>query len=184
MAAARLSISAGIPGGQLCPRVLVGILTIVIFPTVSWGLEGRLRWTPSGEPRVQGYNVYVREATRPYAVPRDAGPAQRGPDGSLSWVVTGLSPNTSSYFAITAYTATRVESLLSNELPLGAPNPCVQDVCTSLTQCTLQNRPAGTACGVAGAAGCGSTCVAGTCAGLAEQGFSGESLELRGVPPV
>jgi len=157
----------------------VGIVTIVIFPTVSWGLDARLRWTPSADTRVQGYNVYIREATKPYAMARDAGPAQRGPDGSLSWVVTGLSPATAYYIAVTAYTASRVESLLSNELSLGAPNPCVQDACASLTQCTLQNRPDGTACGVVGAAGCGSTCVAGTCAGLAEHGFSVDRLKLR-----
>ncbi|HJW69224.1 MAG TPA: hypothetical protein VJ829_07700, partial [Candidatus Binatia bacterium] len=83
------------------------------------------------------------------------------------------------FMAVSAYTASRVESALSNELPLGSPDPCVQDTCTSPTQCTVRALPDGSACGPPGAAGCGATCSAGTCLGLAEHGFSLDRLKLK-----
>src|SRR5262245_41781387 len=115
MAAPRLSISARTPGARALPCALAGFLAIMACPAASWGLEARLRWTPSSDTRVEGYYVYVREATAPYATARDAGAAQRTADGSLTWTLTGLSPDTTYYVALTAYTAERVESTLSNE---------------------------------------------------------------------
>jgi hypothetical protein len=128
---------------------------------------------------VQGYYVYVRQATKPYGTPIDAGGARQASGGTLDWVVTGLSSTTTYFVAVSAYTASRVEGTLSNELPLGSPDPCVQDTCTSPTQCTVRALPDGSACGPPGATGCGATCSAGTCLGLAEHGFSLDRLKLK-----
>jgi hypothetical protein len=178
MAAARLSISAGAPGGRLCSRFLVAVFAILILPTQGRALNVRLRWTPSPDTRVQGYYVYVREATRPYGSPRDAGAPRPRRDGSIAWVLTGLSDTASYFVAVSAYTDGRVESMLSNELAIGMPNPCALDACTAPTQCTVQPLPDGSACGPVGAA-CGATCVSGVCAGLADRALTIERLRVR-----
>jgi len=179
MATARLVISAGGPAGLVCPRFVAAIVMLFILPTHAGALDARLRWRPPADAGVQGYNVYVRQATRPYGAPRDAGAAQRASDGTLSWTLTGLSPTTNYFIALTAYTAGRVESALSNELSLGSPDPCVQDTCTSPTQCTVRPLPDGSACAPPGATGCGETCLAGVCSGLAERGFALDRLRLK-----
>jgi hypothetical protein len=121
----------------------------------------------------------VRQATKPYGAPVDAGAARQASGGTLDWVVSGLSSSATYFLAVSAYTASRVESPLSNELAIGSPDPCVQDTCTAPTQCTVHALPDGSACGPPGAAGCGSTCLAGTCVGLAEHGFSLDRLKLK-----
>jgi hypothetical protein len=155
------------------------VCLIVSTPVPTRALEARLRWSPSPDTSVQGYYVYVRQATKPYGAPIDAGGARQASGGTLDWVVTGLSSTTTYFMAVSAYTASRVESALSNELPLGSPDLCVQDTCTSPTQCTVHALPDGSACGSPGAAGCGATCSAGTCLGLAEHGFSLNRLKLK-----
>jgi hypothetical protein len=128
---------------------------------------------------VAGYYVYVREATKPYGAPMDAGAARPASGGALDWIVTGLSSSTTYFLAVSAYTSDGLESALSNELALGSPDPCVQDSCTSPTQCTVRALPDGSACGPPGAAGCGSTCLAGTCLGLADHQASVDRLKLK-----
>jgi len=157
----------------------VAICLIVSTPAPTRALDARLRWSPSPDASVQGYHVYVRQARNPYGAPIDAGAAHQASGGTLDWVVTGLSSTTTYFVAVSAYTAGGVESALSNELPLGSPDPCVQDTCTSPTQCTVGTLPDGSACGPPGAAGCGATCSGGTCLGLAEHGVSLDRLKLK-----
>jgi hypothetical protein len=166
MVPVRPSISASVP--RTCPRLLAAMLIIGLFPPTSRALDAQLRWTPSPDARVQGYYVYVREAEQRYAAPRDAGAPRLQSDGSLAWTLTGLSSSTSYFVAVSAYTATGLESALSNELPVGMPNQCVHDSCSSLTQCTLYTLPDGISCGPPGAT-CGATCQAGVCTGLADR---------------
>src|SRR5262245_52343035 len=118
-------------------------LALLLLPTGSWALSARLTWQPSTDSRVTGYFVYVRQATMPYGVAIDAGTPRAAGDGTLSYVVSGLSDTQTYFLALTAYTATQLESGLSNELPIGTPNPCVQDLCVSKTQCSLVNLPDG-----------------------------------------
>ena len=99
-------------------------------------------------------------------------------DGSVSWAVTGLAASRTYFVAVSAYTDTRLESALSNELAIGTPNPCVRDACTAPTQCILQALPDGTSCGPPGAT-CGATCLAGVCAGGADRVMTVDSLHVK-----
>jgi hypothetical protein len=154
-------------------------MTLLLLPTESRALVAQLRWQPSTDSRVTGYFVYVRPATMPYGAALDAGAPRPASDGTLSYDVTGLSDSQVYFVAVTAHTATNLESALSNELPIGTPNPCVQDSCATKTQCTLRQLPNGTACGGAAAAQCGATCLAGVCSGLSPSGSSIDSIRLR-----
>ncbi len=176
----RVSTSTGARGGRLCLALLAAVVTILSLPASSRAADARLRWTPSPDSRVQGYSVYVREATRPYGAPRDAGSLRVEGDGSMSWQLTGLDANLTYFIAVSAYTGTGLESALSNELPIGAPDPCVRDQCTTPTQCILQALPEGTTCGPPGAA-CGATCAAGVCAGLADRVMTIDRLRVKSV---
>src|SRR5215510_11432125 len=91
MATPASSISTGARGRGVCLRVMVAVVTILMLPASSRALDARLRWTPSPESSVQGYYVYVREATKPYGAPRNAGAPPVQGDGSVSWVLAGLS---------------------------------------------------------------------------------------------
>jgi hypothetical protein len=155
-------------------------LTLAMLSTESQALNAELRWQPSPDSRVTGYFVYVRQATMPYGVALDAGSPRPASDGTLAYMVTGLSDTQVYFVAMTAYTATNLESGLSNELPVGTSNPCVQDTCVTKTQCSVRQLPDGTACGGGAAAVCGSTCLAGTCAGLSPRGLTLDGLRLRG----
>jgi hypothetical protein len=179
MAAPRLSISAGAPGGCVCLRLLVAVFIVLILPTQSRALAARLRWAASLDARVQGYYVYVREATRPYGAPRDAGAGRIGGDGSRSWTIKGLSPTATYFVAVSAYTSNRLESSLSNELAIGSPNPCVEDRCTGPASCTVRALPDGAACGPSGVAACGATCLAGVCSGPADRSLTVDRLRVK-----
>jgi hypothetical protein len=167
------------PRGRSSARLALTLMTLLLLPTESRALVEQLRWQPSTDSRVTGYFVYVRQATMPYGMALDAGAPRPASDGTLSYDVTGLSDSQVYFVALTAYTATNLESALSNELPIGTPNPCVQDSCVTKTQCSVTQLPDGTACGGPGAAQCGSTCLAGVCSGLSPSGFSIDSIRLR-----
>src|SRR5262249_51353666 len=100
-------------------------------------------------------------------------------DGTLGWVVRGLSSSVTYFVAVSAYTGTGIESALSDELPLGTPDPCTLDSCTSPTLCTFGPLPDGAACGAQAASGCGSTCLAGSCLGAAQRGFTLTRLKVK-----
>jgi hypothetical protein len=165
--------------GRLSARRALTLMTLLLLPTESRALVAQLRWQPSTDSRVTGYFVYVRPATMPYGVALDAGSPRPASDGTVSYDLTGLSDSQVYFVAVTAHTATNLESALSNELPIGTPNPCVQDSCASKTQCTVNQLPDGTACGGPAAAQCGATCLAGVCSGLSPGGFSIDSIKLR-----
>src|SRR5262249_26449337 len=115
------------PRGHLSARLALALLTLAMLSTESQALNAELRWQPSPDSRVTGYFVYVRQATMPYGVALDAGSPRPASDGTLAYMVTGLSDTQVYFVAMTAYTATNLESGLSNELPVGTPNPCVHD---------------------------------------------------------
>jgi len=167
------------PYGRLSVRLALTLMTLLLLPAESRALVAQLRWQPSTDSRVTGYFVYVRAATMPYGAALDAGAPRPASDGTLSYDVSGLSDSQVYFVAITAHTATNLESALSNELPIGTPNPCVQDSCLSKTQCTVNQLPDGTACGGPAATQCGATCLAGICSGLSPSAFAIDSIRLR-----
>jgi len=179
MAAPRPSTSTAASGGRVCPRLLAVVTILVGLPGWSWALDAQLRWTPSPDSVVKGYYVYVRQAKSTYGPPVDVGAPQPAADGTLSWIVTGLSPTTTYFIAVSAYAGTGIESALSGELPLGTPDPCALDVCSGPTQCTIGSLPDGTACGAAAAGSCGSACQAGSCLGAAQSGFAVTKLKVK-----
>ena len=167
------------PRGSSSVRLALTLMTLLLLPTESRALVAQLRWQPSTDSRVTGYFVYVRPATMPYGAALDAGTPHPASDGTVSYDVTGLLDSQVYFVAVTAYTATHLESALSNELPIGTPNPCVQDSCVTKTQCTVNQLPDGTGCGAPAAAQCGATCLAGVCSGLSPSGSSIDSMRLR-----
>ena len=68
-----------------------------------------LMWDPNPEPEVTGYNVYWGTASRSYTTVIDVG-------NSTSWVITNVPVIGRIYFAVTAYTADRIESPFSEEV--------------------------------------------------------------------
>jgi hypothetical protein len=179
MVAPRLSISAGVPGGCVCLRLLVAVFVVLILPAQGRALDVLLRWAPSLDAGVQGYYVYVREATRPYGAPRDVGAGSLGGDGSRSWTLSGLSPTANYFVAVSAYNGDRIESALSNELAIGSQNLCVADTCTSPTQCTVRTLPDGSGCGPPGAGACGAACLGGVCTGPASRALTLDRVRLK-----
>ena len=167
------------PGGSSSARLALTLMTLLLLPAESRALVEQLRWQPSTDSRVTGYSVYVRRATMPYGAALDAGVPRPASDGTLSYDVTGLLDSQVYFVAITAYTATHLESALSNELPIGTPNPCVKDSCVTKTQCTVNQLPDGTACGGPAAAQCGATCLRGVCSGLSPSGVSMNGMRLQ-----
>ena len=178
MAAPRLPAVAGEATARMGLRFAAVALTLFCFPAPSRALDARLRWGPSPDARVQGYYVYLRQANRTYGMPSDVGAPPRAGDGALFHVLTDLDPTATYYVAVSAYTDDRLESSLSNELPIGTTDPCVQDACTAPTQCSVQTSPDGTPCGPAGGA-CGATCIAGTCAGLGDHALAIERVRVK-----
>lgn len=69
-----------------------------------------------------GYKVYRREAGRSFATGSDVGLAAPGEDGFLHHVARSLSPNSPSYFAVTAYDRDGAESPFSNEIAVTDPS--------------------------------------------------------------
>jgi hypothetical protein len=121
-------------------------------------LKARLRWRPSPDARVAGYNVYVRPARTPYATALDARLPARASDGTMTFDVPNLVDGRSYHFAVAAYLSDRTESDLSGELALGSLDPCAADRCRSRSSCDFSRSPDGTPCG-----GC-DVCRTGTCA--------------------
>ena len=72
----------------------------------------QLTWQGAADPGVIGYRVYYGTASRSYLQRRGEG-IQLGRDES--YVVTGLTPGTLYYFAVTAFDIDFNESAYSNE---------------------------------------------------------------------
>jgi hypothetical protein len=125
--------------------------------------SARVRFAPTLDPRVVAYDVWVRPAGSPYTTPRRATPLTNHDDGSVSYVVDGLSTTTVYYFAVTAITGDAKESRFSDELPLGDVDPCRTDRCTSRTGCDFAPRPDGSFCSDGVFCNGAETCNAGAC---------------------
>jgi hypothetical protein len=150
--------------------VLALLVGLVGGASEAAAARARVRFAPSLDPRVVAYDVWVRPAGSPYSTPRRAAPLENNADGSVAYVVDGLSSTVTYYFAVTAITDDAKESRFSDELALGDPDPCMLDRCTSRTACDISQRPNGTLCGDGvfcnGAEVCtGGTCVAGATIG-------------------
>lgn len=167
--------------GSACARRRLpsALATALVLATTANAANVHLRWTPSDDPRVQGYYVYVRAAGQAYGTPHDVGLPTVRSDGSMASTVAGLSPAGTYFAAVSAYTTTRLESALSNELPIGTPPACVIDACASPTDCRVTPLADGTPCGPPSALRCGATCSAGVCSGLAERALAVDALRIR-----
>jgi hypothetical protein len=111
------------------------VLAAVTVARAAEAASARVLWTPSPDARIVGYKVWVRDPKAPYAAPRNAGVPLAALDGSMAFVVDGLTAGRTYYFAVSAYTADGTESALSGELALGAVDPCRIDRCVTLTAC-------------------------------------------------
>jgi hypothetical protein len=82
--------------------------------------DARLRFQPgAGGAAVDGYNVYVRAVSGPYAARRDVGLPSPDADGFIAVAINGLDVRMSYVVAVTAYDAAGEESGLSNEIGIG-----------------------------------------------------------------
>jgi len=125
-----------------------------------------VRWLPSSDPAIVGYNVYARQAGTTYSAPRRAGLPGRAADGSHSYRVGQTLPaGTTWYFAVAGYRADGSEGQLSNEIALGPTDPCSLDRCSTPSSCMVLTQADGTRCaddpdpcrGLCSAGVCGAT---------------------------
>jgi hypothetical protein len=126
-------------------RVL-GVLLLVALATRAEASGARLRWMPSADPRVTGYRVYTRTVGHAYGASVDAGRPAAQSDGSIAYVVSGLTGGQTYHFVVTAYGVAPLASGFSDELTLGTPNPCLVDHCTSPTTCDIRAAADGSSC--------------------------------------
>jgi hypothetical protein len=86
-----------------------------------------LQWDPNPELTIAGYNVYIGSSSRNYASVIDVGL-------QTSILLTNLTQGITSFFAVTAYDADRLESPFSDEVFYTLP---VDGVATIVLPCTL-----------------------------------------------
>lgn len=126
-------------------RLAAFIFIASAVPAAAAGV--RVRWLPSPDPRVVGYNVYLRHAGTVYGAPTNAGKPAVGADGTIAYTLPVVLGSGTYYVALTSYAADKTESTLSQELPLGPVDPCTIDSCQSPKQCIIGERlPDGTPC--------------------------------------
>ncbi len=87
--------------------LLVGLLSVLGRLVVN-GAGVSLSWDPSADATVVGYKIYYGTTSQGYTSSVNVG-------NVLSATITGLTANTTYYFAATTYTAAGVESDFSNE---------------------------------------------------------------------
>ena len=156
----------------------VAALLLVCAAADQAGAAGaRLRWRPSADASAVGYDVYVRAAGTPYGTPLDAGLPPLDSDGTMSFVVSGLTSGDTYYFAVTAYAADRTQSGFAGELALGPPTPCRIDRCTTPTACEFGNSPDGTPCSQGSIC---DACRAGSCAAVPTIPLTATMVRLSG----
>jgi len=147
-------------GRVLCSAVLGAAL---LSSTVAQAATARVRWLPSSYSGVSGYRVYVRNAGSTYGSAQWSGNPTVGSDGSLSASVTYTTATSGvNYFTVVAVTNT-LESGISRELPIGTPNPCTIDSCSSKTSCTFRAQDDGTSCDDASFCNGSEVCLSGVC---------------------
>lgn len=104
---------------------LLGCFTCALLLALQQGASAavfaaRAQWTPSlDDESVTGYRVYVRPVGGTYGAPLDAGKPAPAANGTLALTVNDLDVGTDHVFVVTAYTASGLESMFSNETALG-----------------------------------------------------------------
>ena len=160
--------------------------------TDAAALSARVRWLPSADPRVVGYEVHVRPAGAPYATPIDVGVPVADGEGVLAHVVDGLAEGAGYRFTVTGYDDDGGRSGCPGELALGTADPCAVDQCCPGAACYFGNErdglPCGDACDVCAAGACSAaateTALTTTALRLAQR-TSGTRLRAKGsfTPP-
>jgi len=142
---------------------ILGALLLIACAARAEASSARVRWSPSTDPQVTGYRVWVRAAGSPYGSGTDVGRPATQSDGSLQYVVSGLNASQTYYFAVTAYGAPPLVSTFTRELPLGTPNPCTVDRCSTTTSCEIRAAADGSSCDDGSFCNGIAVCQAGTC---------------------
>lgn len=143
------------------------LLGAVSAPSEALAATARVRWLPSPAAGITGYKVYVRNAGSTYGNAQWTGNPSADPDGALSALVSyGSATSGVNYFTVVALAATH-ESGLSQELPVGEPNPCQNDSCSTKTSCNFAVRSDGSPCDDASFCNGAETCRGGLCNQLA-----------------
>jgi hypothetical protein len=175
-------------GARLLPACLA-----LAMSTEAAALSARVRWLPSTDPRVVGYEVHVRPAGAPYATAIDVGVPVADGDGALSHVVDGLVEGGAYRVTVTGYDGDGGRSGCPGELALGTADPCAVDQCCPGAACYFGNELDGLPCGDACAVCAGGACSAAavetaltttTTLGLAQRA-TGSRLRAKGwfIPP-
>lgn len=119
-------ITATVPRTLHFSLALLQLLWALLLPATSLAASVTLDWDPSTDPDLAGYRVYYQANSS--AMPFSGTGAAEGTapiDGgnATTATVTGLDPNNSYFFAVTAYNSAGVESVYSNvvEIPESAP---------------------------------------------------------------
>lgn len=137
-----------------------------------------LRWRPSTDPTIVGYDLYVRAPRTIYGPPQRVGLPARSADGTESFRLTQVPSSPTLYFAVAGYRSDGTESALSNEIAVGPTDPCLSDSCWAPDYCSLLPQPDGTACGPPTTDPCGSTCSGSVCGGATRAGLATQRLAL------
>lgn len=123
-----------VEGAAACAgrALAIALALLVVAAAQASALDVRLGWTPPAD--AAGYRLYVRQAGEAYGAPRDLGALRPDAGGVVRTVVSGLADGATSYMVVTSYTASGVESALSNELASSAavatPTPTPPRVAT------------------------------------------------------
>jgi fibronectin type III domain protein len=96
-------------------RLLVCAAVLIALPVLA-GNSIPLAWNPSVGSNVAGYKIYYGGASHAYTNSVYVG-------NVTNTTITGLSPNTTYYFAATTYNKLGIESGFSNEAMLGVLPP-------------------------------------------------------------
>lgn len=81
---------------------------LYFYPGIAAAGSLNLSWSPNTETDLAGYKVYYGTATKTYGLPIDVGKV-------TTYTVTGLTDQTTYYFAVTAYDLAGNESGFSTE---------------------------------------------------------------------
>jgi hypothetical protein len=98
-------------------RWLVCALIVIALPALAQ-VSVPLTWNPSADTNAAGYKIYYGLTSRVYTTSVDVG-------NVTNTTITGLSTNTTYYFAATTYDAAGLESAYSQESTYTTTNPVV-----------------------------------------------------------
>src|SRR5262245_54344133 len=96
-------------------QTAVAVLVLVAASATSAiAYDARVVWSPALGS--SGYKVYVREGSGSYGTGTNVGTGTVNPDGTISFVLTGMNDLATNYFAVTSYNGAGAESGFSNEI--------------------------------------------------------------------